>query len=115
MRDNSATQPWRTSLAWSAVCRAAGWSIPGTIAWFLLFSAAGPAWRAISLVAVEALAALAGVAWYLPRTRAERQWRAALDRYAEQASTAHPRSEPAGASVIDKDNAHAAGRGTSTR
>jgi hypothetical protein len=31
-----------------------------------------------------ALAALVGVAWYLPRARTERRWRAALDRYAEQ-------------------------------
>jgi hypothetical protein len=72
------------SLAWTAVWRAAGWSILGIIAWFWLFPDDGPAWRAISLVAVEVLAALAGIAWYLPRARAERQWRAALDRYAEQ-------------------------------
>ena len=39
---------------------------------------------AVLLVAVLALAALAGVAWYLPRARAEWRWRAVLDRYAEQ-------------------------------
>lgn len=117
MRTNLAAQPWRTSLAWSAVNRAAGWSIFGIIAWFWLFSAAGPAWRAVSLVAVEVLAALAGVAWFLPRARAKRQWRAALDRYAErkQASKARPRSEAAWAWVIDTDNVHAAGGGIATR
>jgi hypothetical protein len=75
------------SLAWSAVNRAAGWSIVGIVAWFWLFSTDGPAWRVVSLVAVEAFAALAGVAWYLPRVRAERQWRAALDRYVEREQT----------------------------
>jgi hypothetical protein len=84
MRADIAAQPWRTSLAWSAVSRAAGLSIFGLVAWLWLFSADGPAWRAVSLAAVLALAALAGVAWYLPRARAERQWRAVLDRYAEQ-------------------------------
>ena len=84
MRTNAAGHSWRTSLAWSAVFRAAGLSIFGLIGWFRLFAADGPAWRAVSLVAVLALAALAGVAWYLPRARAERRWRAALDHYAEQ-------------------------------
>jgi hypothetical protein len=84
MKSNTAAHPWWMSLAWAAVCRAAGWSILGVIAWFWLFPGGGPAWRAGSLAAVEALAALAGVAWYVPRVRAESQWRAALDRYAEQ-------------------------------
>jgi hypothetical protein len=60
-------------------------SILGIIVWLWLFSAEGPAWGAVSLVAVLALSALAGVAWYLPRARAERRWRAALDLYGEQA------------------------------
>jgi CBS-domain-containing membrane protein len=77
MRTNAAAHPWRTSPAWSAVFRAAGLSIFVLIAWLWLFSADGPAWRAVSLVAAQALAALAGVAWYLPRARAERRWRAA--------------------------------------
>jgi hypothetical protein len=84
MRTDAAAHKWRTSLAWSAVSRAAGLSIFGLILWFWLFSADGPAWRAVSLVAAQALAALAGVAWYLPRARAERRWRAALDHHAEQ-------------------------------
>jgi hypothetical protein len=40
--------------------------------------------NAVLLVGVLALAALAGVAWYLPRARAQRRWLAVLDRYAEQ-------------------------------
>jgi hypothetical protein len=80
---NTTAHPWWMSLARAAVCRFAGWSIFGLIAWFGLFSAVGPAWRAVLLAAVQALAAL-GVAWYLPRARAERRWRAALDRYTEQ-------------------------------
>jgi hypothetical protein len=89
MRVNATTLPWRTSLAWSAVFRAIGLSIVGLIAWLWLFSADGPPWSAVSLVAAEALAALAGVAWYLPRARAERRWRAALDHYGEQAAQAN--------------------------
>jgi hypothetical protein len=84
MRTNTAAHPWQASLARSAVFRAAGLSIVGLVAWHWLFSADGPGWGAVSLVAVLALAVLAGVAWYLPRARAERRWRAALDRYAEQ-------------------------------
>jgi hypothetical protein len=84
MQTNAAAHKWRTSLAWSAVFRAAGLSIFGLVVWRWLFSADGPPWRAVSLVAVQALAALVGVAWYLPRARIERRWRAALDLYAEQ-------------------------------
>jgi hypothetical protein len=84
MKTNAAAHTWQTSLAWSAVIRAAGLSIVGFIVWLWLFSADGPARRAVSLVAVQALAALAGVAWYLPRARVERRWRAALDLYGEQ-------------------------------
>ena len=84
MRTNAAAHKWRTSLAWSAVFRAAGLSIFGLIVWLWLFAAEGLPWSAVSLVAVQALAALAGVVWYLPRARAERRWRAVLDRYAEQ-------------------------------
>jgi hypothetical protein len=66
------------------VFRAAGWSVFGLGAWLWLFSADGPAWGAISLVAIQALAALVGVAWYLSRVRAETRWLAALDHFAEQ-------------------------------
>ncbi len=83
MRTNAGAHKWRASLAWSAGFRAAVLSILGFIVWLWLFSADGPAWKAVSLVAVQALAALAGVAWYLPRARAERRWRAALDQYGE--------------------------------
>ena len=84
MKTNAAAFQWRTSLARSAFFRAAGLSILGLIAWLWLFSAEASAYRAVSLVEILALAALAGVAWYLPRARAERRWRAVLDRYAEQ-------------------------------
>ena len=84
MQTNAAAHRWRASLAWSAVFRAAGLSIFGLVVWRWLFSADGPPGRVASLVAVQALAALVGVAWYLPRARIERRWRAALDFYAEQ-------------------------------
>src|SRR4029453_18943943 len=84
MSTNATTHPWRTSLAWSAVFRAAGVSLIGFIGWLWFSSADGPAWKAVSLVTVLALAALVGVAWYLPRARTERQRWAALDRYADQ-------------------------------
>jgi len=84
MSTNATTHPWRTSLAWSAVFRTVGLSIIGFNGWLGFSSADGPAWRAVSLVAILALAALAGVEWYLPRARAERRWRAALDQYGEQ-------------------------------
>jgi hypothetical protein len=71
--------------------RAAGCSAIGLLVWLWLFSADGPAWKALSLLAVQALAALAGVAWYLPRARAERRWRAALELYAEQELVLHER------------------------
>jgi hypothetical protein len=84
MSTDETTQPWRTSLAWSAVFRAAGLSIIGFLGWLWFSSADGPAWTAVSLVTILALAALVGVAWYLPRARAEEKWRAALEYYAEQ-------------------------------
>ena len=84
MQSNLAAHKWRTSLAWSAVFRAAGLSIFGLVVWRWLFSADDPPWMAVSLAAVQALAALVGVAWYLPRARIERRWRTALDLYAEQ-------------------------------
>jgi hypothetical protein len=71
MQTNAAAHRWHASLAWSAVFRAAGLSIFGLVVWRWLFSADGSPWRAVSLVAVQALAALIGVAWYLPRARIE--------------------------------------------
>jgi hypothetical protein len=84
MRNKAAAHKWRMPLVGSAVLRAGGLSISGLIVWLPLFSADGPPWSAVSLVAVQALAALAGIAWYLPRVRAERRWRAALDHFGEQ-------------------------------
>ena len=84
MRSNAITHPWRTSLARSAVFRAAGLCVAGFVGWLWFSSAAGLAWRAGSLVAVPALAALVGTAWYLSQARVEGRWRAVLDRYAEQ-------------------------------
>jgi hypothetical protein len=83
-------------------------SIFGLVAWLWLFPADGPARGAVSLAAVQALVALAGVAWYLARARAERRWRAALDHYAdqEQVKRTHPR-ETAGARALDMED-HAA-------
>jgi hypothetical protein len=79
MNTSKADREWRTPLARSAVLRAAGLSISGLVVWLPLFSADGLFWGAVSLVAAQALAVLAGVAWYLPRARAERRWRAAVD------------------------------------
>ena len=84
MRTTAIAHTWRTSLAWSAVFRAARLSIFGFIAWLWLFAADDSAWRTISLVTVLALATVVGITWYLSRARADRRWRAALDRYAEQ-------------------------------
>ena len=89
MKTKGTAHKWRMSLACSAVFRAAGLSIFGLIVWIWLFSANGQTWGMVSLVAVQALAALVGVAWYLPRARAERRWRAALDQYGEQAAQAN--------------------------
>jgi hypothetical protein len=107
MRTSAAAHAWRTSLAWSAVFRAAGLSIFGLIVWLALFWEDGPTWSAVSLVAVQALAVLAGIAWYLPRARAERRWRAALDLYAEQpqAKGAYPRRDSRGGRLKRCDSA----------
>jgi hypothetical protein len=84
MYSNVTARSGRTSLAWSAVFRAVRLLVFGLIGWLLFVSATDSAWRAISLVAVLALAALAGITWYLSRARAERRWRAALNAYAKQ-------------------------------
>ena len=84
MRTTAIAHTWRRSLAWSAVSRTARLSIFGFIGWFWFLSADDSAWKAVPLVAVLALAALVGVTWYASRARADRRWRAALDRYAQQ-------------------------------
>src|SRR5271166_5779271 len=92
MSNSAITHPWQTALAWSAVLRAVGLSIVGFIGWLCFSSAGGAPWKAVSLVVILAVAAVAGVAWYLPRARTERRWRAALHRYAarEQAKGMYP-------------------------
>jgi len=93
MNTNRTARSLRSLLAWSAVFRAVRLLIFGLIGWLLFVSAADSAWKAISLAAVLALAALVGITWYLSRARAERRWRAALDAYAkrEQAKRTYPR------------------------
>jgi hypothetical protein len=54
------------------------------VGWLWLISTGDAAWKAAAPVAVVAVAALAGITWFLSRARAERRWRAALDRYAKQ-------------------------------
>ena len=89
MTTNRTARFLRTHLAWSAVLRAVRLLIFGLIGWLLFVSAIDSAWRAVSLAAVLALAALVGITWYLSRVRAERRWRAAwraalADAYAKQ-------------------------------
>jgi hypothetical protein len=83
MTTYATTHPWRTSLAWSAVFRAARLAIFGFMGWLWFSSADDSAWKAVSLVTALALAALIGITWFLACARAQRRWRAELDRYAE--------------------------------
>jgi hypothetical protein len=71
-------------------------SLIGFISWLWFSAADDTAWKAVALIAILALAALVGVAWYLPRARTERRWRAALERYVEreQAKGASPGRTP---------------------
>jgi hypothetical protein len=84
MKTTAVAHTRRTSLAWSAVSRAARLLIFGFIGWLWFLSADNSAWKAVPLVAVLGLAALVGITWYLSHARAERRWRAALDRYVQQ-------------------------------
>ena len=84
MTTNETARSRRGTLVWAAVFRTARLFIFGLIGWLCFVSAADSAWRAVSLAAVLALAALVGITWYLSRVRAERRWRAALDAYAKQ-------------------------------
>jgi hypothetical protein len=97
MNTNAAAHKWRTSLAWSAVFRVVGLTVFGLMVWRLLFAADESAWKVVSLVAVLAFAALAGVTWYLLRARVERRLWAALDQYAEQELANRPDDKPAAA------------------
>jgi high-affinity Fe2+/Pb2+ permease len=84
MKINTTAHGWRTCRSWSTACGASRASFFGLTGWLLFLSANASGWRAVSLVAVLALAVLAGIIWYAYRARADRRWRAALDRYAEQ-------------------------------
>jgi hypothetical protein len=84
MTTNETARSRGMSLVGSAVFRAARLLLFGLIGWLWFVSAADSAWRAVSLAAVLALAALVGITWYLSRVRADVRWRAALDAYAKQ-------------------------------
>ena len=84
MKINATGRPWRTTLAWSAAFLAAGLATFGFVGGLWLFWAGDSAWKAVSVIAVLAPAASAGLMWQASRARADRRWRAALDRYAER-------------------------------
>jgi hypothetical protein len=84
MRTDAVAYPFRTSAALSAVLRAVGLSILGSIGWAWFVSADDSAWKADPLVAAVALTAAVGGTWCLRRARTARRWRAALDLYAEK-------------------------------
>jgi hypothetical protein len=83
MTTNGTPRSHRKFLIWLAGLQAARLLIVGLIGWLLFVSAADPARRTASHATGLALAALVGITWYLPRARAERRWRAALDAYAK--------------------------------
>jgi hypothetical protein len=83
MATNTMTHPRRTSLAWSAVFRAARLLAFGLLGWVSLASTYAPFLKAVSLIAVLGVATTVSVTWYLSRARGERRWRAAWHRYAE--------------------------------
>jgi hypothetical protein len=84
MKTNRTSWSLWSSPAWSAVFRAARLLSFGLIGWLWFVPVDGSNWRAVSLAAVLALAALVGITWYLSRVRAERRWRAVLDAYAKR-------------------------------
>ena len=92
MNTSAMAHPRRLFPAWPVVPVMAGLFLVGFFGGLWIASAAGLSWKAASLVAVAALAAVAGMTWYASRARADRRWRAALDRYAERqmADGAHP-------------------------
>ena len=93
MMTNTTARSLRTPLVWSAVWAATGLLLAWSIDWVWFLSADESARKAMALAAVPVLGGLAGLAWYLSRARADRRWRAALDRYAgqEQAKRTYPR------------------------
>jgi hypothetical protein len=83
-KTNATSHPRRTPAAWFVALAAAALSTLGLIGGLCLFWADDLAAGAVSVVAVLALAALAAMTWHASRARADRRWRAALDRYAER-------------------------------
>jgi hypothetical protein len=83
MATNKMTHPLRTSLAWSAVFRAARLLAFGLLGWGSLTPEVAPSLKAVLLIVVLGLTTTVGVTWYLSRARAERRWRAAWNRHAE--------------------------------
>jgi hypothetical protein len=81
MRTHAVTFSRWVALAWPAAFAIAGLTIVGSAGWLWFFSAADSTWGAVPLVGVVALA---GITWCVSHARADRRWRAALDRYAEQ-------------------------------
>jgi 4-amino-4-deoxy-L-arabinose transferase-like glycosyltransferase len=63
-------------------------SIFGLIGWLWFLSSAAFVWKAVSLAVLLAVAAIVSITWYVSRARAsaraERQWRTALDAYAQK-------------------------------
>jgi hypothetical protein len=88
MRTDEAVRSWRKSLVWSAIFRGVRLLTFGLIGWLWFLSAADFVTKAVSLAADLAVAALVSITWYvsrsLARDRAERQWRVALDEYAQK-------------------------------
>ena len=84
MRTNKVTSSRWLLLARPTALGIAGLSGVGSVVWLWFFSADDASRRVVSLVAVTVLAALLGLTWYASLARADRRWRAALDRYAEQ-------------------------------
>jgi hypothetical protein len=96
MATDTMTHPRRTSLAWSAIFRAARLLAFGFLGWGSLSSADDPSLKAVSLIAVLGLATIVSVTWYLSRARAERRWQAAVARPSSRAAS--PRSSSGGGS-----------------
>ena len=84
MTSNQIARSRRSSVFWSAISRAARLLFFGLVGWIWCVAAADTAWRAVSLAAILALAALVAVTWYLSRVLAERMSPAAPDGYAER-------------------------------
>jgi hypothetical protein len=94
MATNPMTHPRRTSLARSAVFRAARLLAFGLLGWVSFSSADDPSLKAVSLIAVLGVATTVSVTWYLSRARAERRWRTAVAGPSSEAAS--PRSTAGG-------------------